>query len=428
MNSWSYQPYEASREHMPQVQIHAPASTTPSHPTLNPTHLSQSQYFQPRTSLTQLSFANSIVSNELLGMTRDPGSVSLNGAAAETLQYQTEMEELMMSTNPVDTDDLNRRPSRELQTWQVAPSRFGDTDSPPLDYAISAERGEFVLGPYEQGSQWFDYTPHSNENGGRISQSNPIPINNAIRSAFSYAVMPIGSYGGQSDTPGSFGPRTPRENQFQSNDVIIQRDETFHPTHNFMLGSFGGSSMPSSDKSDWLADDCAVKVEEPMSTLAVQTQHVPCSQFSLGAYTPLLTPPILRSNDVLTTPDLDGYSSSLDCGTNFVPTSWPDNQLTSNDKAARDELLIECRRRGMSYKEIKSAHNFTEAESTLRGRHRTLTKEKKDRVRKPEWTRNDVRISKNCFGYQADPGVVPSSSASSKQLRRYEKGKEVPKH
>jgi len=46
----------------------------------------------------------------------------------------------------------------------------------------------------------------------------------------------------------------------------------------------------------------------------------------------------------------------------------------------------------MSYREIRRAGGFKEAESTLRGRYRTLTKSKEERVRKPEWLEGDVRL------------------------------------
>ena len=45
----------------------------------------------------------------------------------------------------------------------------------------------------------------------------------------------------------------------------------------------------------------------------------------------------------------------------------------------------------MTYREIRKQGNFKEAESTLRGRYRTLTKCKEARVRKPEWQEKDVR-------------------------------------
>lgn len=62
----------------------------------------------------------------------------------------------------------------------------------------------------------------------------------------------------------------------------------------------------------------------------------------------------------------------------------------SNHDKKQNSFLIECKRRGLSYKEIKRIGGFTEAESTLRGRFRTLTKSKEQRVRKPKWQTRDV--------------------------------------
>lgn len=59
----------------------------------------------------------------------------------------------------------------------------------------------------------------------------------------------------------------------------------------------------------------------------------------------------------------------------------------------RNAFLIDCKRRGLSYKDIKRVGGFKEAESTLRGRYRTLTKTKDQRVRKPKWQSKDVCAS-----------------------------------
>ncbi|KAE8140990.1 hypothetical protein BDV38DRAFT_268724 [Aspergillus pseudotamarii] len=58
----------------------------------------------------------------------------------------------------------------------------------------------------------------------------------------------------------------------------------------------------------------------------------------------------------------------------------------------RDAFLVECKRRGLSYKDIKRIGGFKEAESTLRGRFRTLTKSKAQRVRKPQWQEKDISL------------------------------------
>ncbi|KAF4635034.1 hypothetical protein G7Y89_g3062 [Cudoniella acicularis] len=79
-------------------------------------------------------------------------------------------------------------------------------------------------------------------------------------------------------------------------------------------------------------------------------------------------------------------------------TTWTEQpQSTTTAQAmhhrdAKDDFLVRSKLAGMSYKEIRRKGNFTEAESTLRGRFRTLTKAKSARVRKPEWNENDLRL------------------------------------
>lgn len=53
-------------------------------------------------------------------------------------------------------------------------------------------------------------------------------------------------------------------------------------------------------------------------------------------------------------------------------------------------LLLHWRSQGISYKTIKERLGIDEAESTLRGRLRTLTKPKNERLRRPQWTEKDV--------------------------------------
>ncbi|KAL6695825.1 hypothetical protein J3F84DRAFT_348099 [Trichoderma pleuroticola] len=75
----------------------------------------------------------------------------------------------------------------------------------------------------------------------------------------------------------------------------------------------------------------------------------------------------------------------------------PAVQLSSEEtleRAQKDLFLIESRAQNISYKDIKRLGNFAEAESTLRGRYRTLTKDKKDRVRDPKWTDIDIHLLK----------------------------------
>ncbi|KAL0932415.1 uncharacterized protein CTRU02_213369 [Colletotrichum truncatum] len=70
----------------------------------------------------------------------------------------------------------------------------------------------------------------------------------------------------------------------------------------------------------------------------------------------------------------------------------PIADITDQDRNLKDEYLLQAKAQGLTYREIRVKGNFTEAESTLRGRYRTLTKTKEERVRKPEWTDNDIQL------------------------------------
>ena len=80
---------------------------------------------------------------------------------------------------------------------------------------------------------------------------------------------------------------------------------------------------------------------------------------------------------------------------NLEPVPSP---LQAESAAARDDannFLVQLRDQGISYKEIKARLNLSEAESTLRGRYRTLKKHKSERPRKPVWTPKDEELLVN---------------------------------
>lgn len=68
-----------------------------------------------------------------------------------------------------------------------------------------------------------------------------------------------------------------------------------------------------------------------------------------------------------------------------------------------NEILKEGKRNGLTYKEIRAMMGTDIAESTLRGRWRALSKNKKDRVRKPVWTVRDVCLAILSLKLHADP-------------------------
>jgi hypothetical protein len=86
------------------------------------------------------------------------------------------------------------------------------------------------------------------------------------------------------------------------------------------------------------------------------------------------------------------------CPTNSLPSTsnaalQGQSQPPATVPVARkreDVILLEGKRHGLTYKEIRKKIGTDVAESTLRGRYRSLTKARKDRVRKPVWTEKDV--------------------------------------
>ncbi|KAF2823464.1 hypothetical protein CC86DRAFT_299202 [Ophiobolus disseminans] len=77
-------------------------------------------------------------------------------------------------------------------------------------------------------------------------------------------------------------------------------------------------------------------------------------------------------------------------------------------RKADDEILLEGKRDGLTYKEIRKKMQAKPAESTLRGRYRSLTKPRQARVRKPLWRSIDVRsmnkieLLKQCVQQELD--------------------------
>lgn len=106
----------------------------------------------------------------------------------------------------------------------------------------------------------------------------------------------------------------------------------------------------------------------------------------------------------------------LSCGATASTATSPTESSTDRASAIRkpeDEFLVKSRLSGMAYKAIRQQGNFTEAESTLRGRFRTLTKHKTARVRKPEWSDNDVCYCQYSVPFPIDFRADSTSEESS---------------
>ncbi|KAK7728497.1 hypothetical protein SLS57_002385 [Botryosphaeria dothidea] len=82
------------------------------------------------------------------------------------------------------------------------------------------------------------------------------------------------------------------------------------------------------------------------------------------------------------------------------------------NRARKDELLVRWKKSGMSYRQIREQGGFMEAESTLRGRFRTLTKCREERVRKPLWTAKDVRLLREGVKMLMAASLYPGTDAA----------------
>lgn len=75
-----------------------------------------------------------------------------------------------------------------------------------------------------------------------------------------------------------------------------------------------------------------------------------------------------------------------------IPKINAKNRTPRGSIKEQNRLLLRWRSQGMSYKTIKERLGINEAESTLRGRLRTLTKPKSQRLRRPQWMGKDVCV------------------------------------
>jgi hypothetical protein len=110
-------------------------------------------------------------------------------------------------------------------------------------------------------------------------------------------------------------------------------------------------------------------------------------RFAFADPNPVLLSTQAMSQDTLA---LETFSSANQLELPSEPAEQAARYVPEISRNTRDEYLQDARRRGLSYKEIKRRGGFTEAESTLRGRIRILSKPKEMRVRKPQWNRSDV--------------------------------------
>ncbi|KIW91952.1 uncharacterized protein Z519_06934 [Cladophialophora bantiana CBS 173.52] len=95
-------------------------------------------------------------------------------------------------------------------------------------------------------------------------------------------------------------------------------------------------------------------------------------------------------------PDLWACDATIQSPSSLTSSSVPPGRhlgvKNGQRDTSKDTLLVQLKDQGMSYKVIKERLQFEEAESTLRGRYRALTKPREARLRKPEWGDRDIQL------------------------------------
>ncbi|KAF2641671.1 hypothetical protein P280DRAFT_516692 [Massarina eburnea CBS 473.64] len=113
-------------------------------------------------------------------------------------------------------------------------------------------------------------------------------------------------------------------------------------------------------------------------------------QYGNSAQAPSSHRTLARADDTSSSTASQDYSSST-----------PPSNTVSRRKI-EDKILVACKNKGMTYKQIKEKLKTSAAESTLRGRYRALTKDKDARVRKPVWMDKDLRLLEENVQQQLD--------------------------
>ncbi|KAL2886503.1 hypothetical protein HOO65_060333 [Ceratocystis lukuohia] len=94
-------------------------------------------------------------------------------------------------------------------------------------------------------------------------------------------------------------------------------------------------------------------------------------------------------------------------------------KVSRAQRRLQDAYLVQAKLSGMTYREIRLRGNFSEAESTLRGRFRTLTKNKEWRVRKPHWFPRDIDLLREGVEYFCDQRSIDQGKIPWKRVAEY---------
>jgi hypothetical protein len=350
----------------------------------------------------QADSASHLYTQAMVQLTHDQNS--------QVQQFQDEIETLMMGTEPSRSIEMQQTGiwSNDFDNDSTS-AHFRFADNPwqatqasksPVDYEFNPILSSVVtdnITPFH----WID----TKDQFRRFVSSYPGPESFAsdgmVPGLVSRSFNGVGSYSERSETAESFSPNSPIDVQFrvQNDNVRIRRNSDDVPeAHGLPVGSHTERHPGDAfSQSEWLVQAAG----EPRSDQSKAMQHIPSNPVFYSESYPVEHTPhpyfTLTSYDQIERDNEFGSPDfEEDLPSSIRPHTLASQSLpTTHTRNERDDLLVQLRRRGLPYKEIKLQGGYKEAESTLRGRFRTLTKEKNDRVRKPHWHPEDVSLTKS---------------------------------
>lgn len=288
-------------------------------------------------------------------------------------QYQLEQEEMMLAFNT----DL-------------------DVQTAPVSMFLAQESLPGSLSDYDASENPTTYTFHS-----RLSQDGQIEDNHIFGGQTVQRPRPVPSnyFAAERNQEVDFGCQNSLRSNASSGvsassfETWPQTPESSNPFSNSISFWLVPSSQISQVNQVSYTSDNNVMAEEGPSTFLTTPPYVLPSHTIDHQELSKGLPPLIDSPFDYTSPTSEMMS---------INASSP---LGNDERQTRDEFLIQCRQKSMSYKEIKEKGGFEQSISTLRGRYRNLTKDKRDRLRKPKWTAIDVSEIDIC-GDQIDADIV----------------------
>jgi len=343
--------------------------------------MSQSQWSMPQTPISSISMrTNNLVWEQQLasadsmswtGLPNVPlmdESVITNnnllyghGARQNMLDAYKDFERSLWVTNSMNNTVPG--PSTDVMMSPVSP--FGDvekTESPSPD-----------CNPVTPGQSSASYITSSGVTKVSLSPGFVPPTPRSIARPHSQSSTVRSAFG----VPSAFVGPPPMDNIIEQNGNVPIYESEY---------SYGQSQGSSPGGAQWLPPGYVT--EKAALAQGYQQNHSSRSRIDLGPNSflaPLDRSSRQRQSQWSNTPDVPAQSHFQ---SRFVtPLTDADNDQRAKD----DDTLLQMKRDGYTYRDIRKALGRKVAESTLRGRYRSLTKPRKDRLRAPKWTETDVR-------------------------------------